>query len=122
MEKKLKNGKVFELGEFAYRIESADIVVDGEERRRGIIIKHLGEVTTIPFKPSEGKRRKSHVIRENNNGKLTLSPKMQSITVTLRFDRESDSPEAIMAACEELTKDYLVDVLKFELDQCLSPS
>lgn len=117
MEKKLKNTKAYELGEFAYRIESPEIVTDKEMRRQGTIIIQDGKVITIPNKKSDGKQCKApHKIRESEHGKLTLSRKLKRVTVTISFDRESDSPEAIMAECEELTKDYLVDVLKYELD------
>lgn len=119
---KLSKAKVQRLGTCSYRIESKDITPpDGIERekRRGYILEKEGEAVIIPFKKTDGSKRKPHDIRETAHGKLKLSAARQKVTVTITLDREQDSEDAFLEEFNKLTEGYMLDLLKYEVDKCL---
>lgn len=117
---RLKRAKVDRLGTCSYRIEHADINSGGEkEKRRGFIIETDGEALVIPFKKTDGKRRRAHEIRETEHGKLKLSAARQKVTITITLDRENDSEDAFLNEFHKLTEGYVVDLLKYEISECL---
>lgn len=119
---KLKRPRVERMGTCSYRIESSDIDTGGEkEKRRGFILEADGEALIIPFKKSDGNRRRAHEIRETEHGKLKLSAARQKVTVTITLDREKDSEDAFLEELHKLTEGYVLDLLKYEIDECLDP-
>lgn len=120
MGQKLKRAKVERLGACSYRIESSGIDAGGEkEKRRGFILETDGEALIIPFKKSDASKRRPHEIRETEHGKLKLSAARQKVTITITLDREKDSEDAFLAEFKELTEGYVLDLLKYEIDECL---
>lgn len=118
----LRRAKVQRLGTCSYRIEHASISPNNgaeREKRRGFILETGGEALIIPFKKSDGKRRKAHEIRETEHGKLKLSAARQKVTVTITLDRECDSEDAFLEEFRKLTEGYVLDLLKYEVDECL---
>lgn len=117
---KLKRASVERMGSFSYRIKHKDIpsAPDGG-KRRGFILESEGEALIIPFKKSEGRRRTPHDIRRSEHGKLKLSAARQKVTVSITLDREQDSEEAFFEEFRRLVDGYVLDLLKFEIDQCL---
>lgn len=120
MGQRLKRAKVERLGACSYRIESSGIDAGGEEeKRRGFILETDGEALIIPFKKSDPRKRHAHGIRDSAHGSLKLSPARQKVTVTITLDREKDSEDAFLAEFKELTEGYVLDLLKYEIDECL---
>ena len=120
MAQRLKRAKVERLGACSYRIESSGIDAGGEEeKRRGLIVESDGEALIIPFKKSDPKKRCSHGIRDSAHGSLKLSPARQKVTVTITLDREKDSEDAFLAEFKQLTEGYVLDLLKYEIEECL---
>lgn len=116
----LRKPKVQRMGVCSYRIESVDIQPESEkEKRRGFIIETDGEALIVPFKKSDGRRRKPHDIRETEHGKLRLSAARQKVTLTITFDRDSDSEESFLEEFQKLTDGYVLDLLKYEVEECL---
>lgn len=118
----LPKAKVQRLGTCSYRIEHKEITPpEGVERekRRGFILETNGEAIIIPFKKSNGARRKAHDIRETEHGKLKLSAARQKVTVTITLDRERDSEDAFLEEFHKLTEGYVLDLLKYEVEECL---
>ena len=119
---RLKRAKVERLGTCSYRIEHKEITPpEGVERekRRGFILEAEGEAIIIPFNKNDGKRRKPHEIRETAHGKLRLSAARQKVTVTITLDRENDSEDAFLEELHKLTEGYVLDLLKYEVEECL---
>lgn len=119
MEQKLKKPRVRQLGDFSYVIESKDIKAERMEKRRGLIIREDGKVTTIPFNKTDASKRRPVEVRRNDTGKLFLSAKRQKITLRITLDRENDSPEEFRRIFDELINGYVIDVLKKEVEECL---
>lgn len=113
--------KVERLAPCSYRIESKEIDAVETQKRRGFIVETAGEALIIPFKKSDGKRRKAHDIRETEHGKLKLSAARQKVTVTISLDRECDSEDAFLDEFRKLTEGYVLDLLKYEVEECLDP-
>lgn len=111
--------KVTRMAPCSYRIESAEIDSAGTQKRRGIIIESEGEAVIIPFKVGNGRKRTAHKVRESEHGTLKLSAARQKITLSITFDREKDSADAFRDEFDKLIDGYVVDVIKYECDECL---
>lgn len=109
--------KVTRTAPCSYRIESSRLT--GNDKRRGLIIESGGETLIVPFKRSNPLRKKAHDVRISECGKLRLSSARQKLTLTITLDREDDSPERFREECEKLIDGYVLDVLKYEINECL---
>lgn len=118
MAKIINNAQVIKNADFAYTIESGDLEGKGE-KRRGFIVENDGITHIIPFKKYTEATKKSHNVRETKNGTLSLSPARQKITLRISFDREQDSVESFTREFHELVDNYIMDVIKFEIKECL---
>lgn len=101
----------------SYRIESKKI--RAKDKRRGLIIESNGETLIVPFKRSNPLRRKPHDVRTSEFGKLRLSSARQKLTLSITLDREDDSPEKFREEFDRLIDGYVLDVLKYEINECL---
>lgn len=102
----------------AYRITSRRLK-GNNDKRRGLIIESDGETLIVPFKKSDPASRKALKVRQSEHGSLKLSSARQKLTVTISLDREQDSPEKFREEFDKLIDGYVLDVLKFEIEECL---
>lgn len=114
-----KTLKAERLGTCSYKLHGSALAGNPCRKKRGFIVERDSETLVIPFKERQGEKRCSHKVRETENGCLKLSPARQKITLTITFDRTKDSQEMFLEQFNQLTDNYLIDVLKYEVSQCL---
>lgn len=117
--KRTNNAHVERLSPCKYTIEGVLLKNVETRSRRGIIHEGKGKTVIIPFKESDPNKKRSHKVRESEHGSLKLSPARQKITLSITFDRCVDSPERFREEFNNLINDYVPDVIKFEINECL---
>lgn len=118
---KLSKPKVERHNRFAYTIKSDSIPepADANVERRGIIKELKGEVIVTPFKIHEGVRAKPRDVRKVPNGKLALSARRKRLALRISIDRDVASEQAFRDAFEKLITNYVSDVIKIEVEECI---
>lgn len=102
-----------------YTIHHVGIGNDERIKKRGFIIQDRDEVVTMPFKQGSYTRRKEHYVRQSKNGKLSLTPSRQKVKLSMTFDRMKDSEDEFLRQFLELIRGYEIDIIKYEIEQCL---